>query len=285
MKKWFFYITYVLIILAAFLYLLFPSEEIKSYLIQQAGQIAPETSVDIGKIKPRFPPGLKFSDMEIALRNKSVIDAREINIIPRYLSLFSDNKIFAVKGVVYQGPFYGEASVANVSKPEYGADITFDAVEVNEISALSDLTPHQMYGNAEGHVKYNSKNGLYGNGEAEVVINDCRVELNPPLFGFKDLALGRVNAVIELQNREVSIKEITVNGKQVSGSATGAIGLRRPLPLSTVQLNGQIKPHPSLIKELSRVVPAQLLARRDYAENGIPFRISGTIERPNFSLK
>jgi type II secretion system protein N len=285
MKKWLAYTIYVLIILVAFLYLLFPSEEIKAYIIQQAGQISPETKVVIGNIMPSFPPGLQFVDLAISLRGQTIVDASEIKVTPRYLSLFSNNKTFRVNGSVYQGAIDGEASVSNASKHQYEANFAFDALQVNQIKALNYLTPHQLYGIAEGSIQYDSSNGLWGNGESEVVINDCRIELSPPIFGFKELALGRVNAVIELQNRQLTIKEFTVNGKQVAGEASGTIGLRQPLDRSTIQINGKIKPNPALIKELSRVVPAQLLARRNYADNGIPFQVSGTFERPNFSLK
>lgn len=285
MKKWIAYITYVIIIFAAFLYVLFPSAEIKTFIIQQAEQISPGASVAIGKIVPSFPPGLKFSNLDVSVGNKAVFNASEINITPRYLSLLSAEKSFRLNGIVYNGQLSGDANVKNASSSEYSADIIFDGMQVNEIEALKDLMPHQFSGAAEGRIQYSSEDGVWGNGDAEVTITGCRIEFKPPLFGFKDMALGRVNAVVQLQNRQISIKEILVNGKQVKGNASGTIGLKRPLPRSTVRLNGKIKPHPSLIKELSGIVPSQLLSRRNYVDEGVPFNISGTLDQPNFSLK
>lgn len=285
MKKWIAYITYVIIIFAAFLYILFPSAEIKTFIVQQAEQISPGISVAIDKIAPSFPPGLKFSDLGVSVRNQAVFNASEISITPRYLSLFSAEKSFRLNGIVYNGQLSGDANVKNASRSEYSADITFDGMQVNEIETLIDLVPHQFFGAADGRIQYSSEGGLWGSGDAEVTITGCRIEFKPPIFGFKDMALGRVNAVVRLQNRQISIKEINVEGKQLAGDASGTIGLQRPLPNSTVRLNGTIKPHPSLIKELSGVVPSQLLSRRDYVDKGIPFGISGTLDRPNFSLK
>lgn len=287
MKKWLAYIAYVIIIVAAFLYILFPSADIKNYIIQQTKQISPAVSVAIGNVKPRFPPGLKFSNLHISLRNQSVFNASEINVTPKYLSMLSDNKTFLLKGNVYEGTFDGKASVESSSKPEYSSEFTFDGVQIKNIQALKKLLPHEheIFGAADGSIQYSTKKGFWGNGGAEVTITGCRLELKPPIFEFKDLALGEVNAMIEFQNRQASIKEITVNGKQLTGKASGTIRLRRQLTESKIQLNGTIKPHPSLIKELGQSVPSQLLSKRNYKDNGISFRISGTLEQPNFSLR
>ncbi len=285
MKKWLAYIAYVLIIMAAFLYILFPSAEIKNYIIQRAGQISPSVSIAIGNVKPCFPPGLRFSNLEISTRRQSVFSASKINVIPKYLSLFSRNKTFGIKGIVYEGKLEGEASIENTSKSEYATEISFAGVQVHAIQALKELMPHEVYGTADGRIRYVTKNGFWGNGEAEITINDCRVVLKPPIFGFNDLAPGEVNAVLELQDRRMSVKKITVDGKQLTGNASGTVGLQRSISSSTVKLNGMVKPHPSLIKELGRSVPSKLFSKRDYVDKGIPFSISGTIERPNFSLR
>ena len=285
MKKWIGYIIYGIIIMVAFLYILFPSGEIRDYLIQQAEQTSPEVSVDIGAVAPSLPPGLKFSDLDISLQNRPVFNAREMTVRPRYLSLFAADKSFRLKGAVYQGTLNGDAMVKTASNPQYAADIDFEAVQVDAIAPLKELMPHQMFGSAEGSITYDTQGGPWGQGNAEVSVSGCRIEFKPALFGVTDLALGKVKAVIDLKNRQAAIKEITITGTQVSGNAAGTLGLRRPLSRSTVQLEGTLKPHPSLIKELSRTVPSQLLSQRDIVDKGIPFRLSGTLDRPNFSLR
>ncbi len=285
MKKWIGYITYGIIILVAFLYILFPSKEIRDYLIYQVNQAAPDVSIDIGAVAPSLPPGLKFSDLDVTLQNRPVFNASEMTVVPRYLSLFSAEKTFRLKGDVYQGVLTGDASVKAASNPQYSADLDFDAIQVNAIAQLKELLPHQIAGSAKGSVNYSTEGGPWGQGDAEVTVSECRIEFKPSLFGVKDLSLGRVTAVIELENRQASIKEIIVKGSHVSGNASGTLELRQPLSRSRVQLEGTLKPHPSLIKELGQSVPKQLLSQGDYLEKGIPFRLSGTIDRPNFSLR
>ncbi|MFP4225181.1 MAG: type II secretion system protein GspN [Desulfobacterales bacterium] len=285
MKKWIGYITYGIIILVAFLYILFPSKEIRDYLIYQVKQVSPDISIDIGVVAPSLPPGLKFSDLDVSLQNQPVFNASEMTVIPRYLSLFSAEKTFRLKGDVYQGVLTGDTAVKTASKPQYSADLDFDAIQVNAIAQLKELLPHQLSGSAKGNVNYSTEGGPWGQGDAEITVSECRIEFKPSLFGVKDLSLGRVTAMVELENRQASIKEITVKGSQVSGNASGTLELRQPLSRSRVQLEGTLKPHPSLIKELGRSVPKQLLSQGDYLEKGIPFRLSGTLDRPNFSLQ
>jgi len=285
MKKWIGYITYGIIILVAFLYILFPSKEIRDYLIYRVNQASPDVSIDIGAVAPSLPPGLKFSDLNVSLQNRPVFNASEMKVVPRYLSLFSAEKTFRLKGDVYEGVLTGDASVKAASTPQYSADLYFEAIQVNAIAQLNELLPHQISGSATGSLNYSSAGGPWGQGDAEVTVAECQIEFKPGLLGIQELALGKVAGVIEIKNRQVVIKEITINGTQVSGNASGTLGLRRPLSRSTIQLEGTLKPHPSLIKELGRTVPSQLLSQRDIVDKGLPFRLSGTIDRPNFSLR
>ncbi|MDZ7830567.1 MAG: type II secretion system protein GspN [Desulfobacterales bacterium] len=285
MKKWIGYIGYGLIILIAFLYLLFPSREIRDYLIQEAEKRVPGLSVGIGALAPSLPPGLKFSELDVSLQNRPVFNASQMIVTPRYLSLFAADKSFRLKGEVYQGTLSGDAAVATASKPQYSADIDFEGIQMNAIDPLKKLIPHQVFGAAQGEIKYSTQGGPWGKGHAEVTVSGCRVVLKPSFFGIQELPLGKVKGVIEVKNRQAAIEEITIDGNQISGNAHGTIGLRRPLSQSTVQLEGTLKPHPSLIKELGRTVPSQLLSQRDIVDKGIPFRLSGTLDRPNFSLR
>ncbi|MBS3757672.1 MAG: type II secretion system protein GspN [Desulfobacterales bacterium] len=285
MKKWIAYIAYVIIILAAFLYLLFPSADIKNYIIQRAERFSPAVSVAIGSVSPCLAPGLKFSDLDISLRGQAVFNASEIRIRPKYLSLLSENKTFLVKGDVYGGTLDGKARIKNRSGSEYSSDVTFVDVQIRHIGVLNEILPHEIYGDAAGSIQYTTKNGSWGNGEAEITITGCRLELKPPIFGVKDLAPGKVNAVIKFQNRRASVQKITVDGEQMAGNVSGTIDLDRQLANSRLRLSGTIKPYPSLIKELGKSVPSHLLSKSDYADKGIAFRVSGTIGRPNFSLR
>jgi len=285
MKKWTAYIIYGLSVLLIFLYLLFPSGPVKQFIVRQVEAMAPALVIQMDDIAPSIPPGLTVNNLQVALENGSVFRVPRLTLTPAYLSLFSTRKVFNLKGVAYEGAVNGQTAVENASRPNYSADVVFEAVELDKIDALTELMPHHVSGVASGHIQYETKTGNFGQGDAEATIKECRVQLNAPIFGFESLTVGTVNAVLELKGDTAELRHIRIKGRQVTGNASGVIELRRPLNKSTLQLTGTIKPHPSFIKELGQAVPSQILSMGNYVEKGVPFRISGTLERPKISLR
>ncbi len=285
MKKWTAYIIYGIIALLVFLYLLFPSGPVKQAIVRQLEARVPGLEVAIDDVAPSLPPGLTVINLQVAQENRPVFRSSRLTFTPAYLTLLSQRKMFNFKGEAYEGTFNGRGAVEPASKPQYSADLVFSGIQLAKIDALTGQLPHQVSGVAEGRIQYDAKTGSFGEGEAEATIKECRVTLASPVFGFESLAVGTVNALLELKGNAAQVKHIRINGSQVTGNASGTIGLRRPLTRSRLELKGTIKPHPSFIKELGQAVPSQILSMGDYVEKGVPFRISGTLERPRISLR
>jgi len=285
MKKWIGYTCYVIAALVVFIYLLFPSQEIKQYMLQQSAALGPDVSVELDRVDLNLPPGLVFTNLKLFFQGSAAFDSSQLKLTPRYVSLFSSAKALNIKGKAYNGDLNGRASVENASKPIYATDLAFEDIQLDKIAILSELVPHQVSGIAEGKVVYSSGSESFGEGNARLMIKQCRVELGAPIFGFTELSVGTLKATLELKGRQANVQEITIDGRQVSGNASGEIRLRQPLSESRIQLSGVIKPRPSFIKELGKVVPSQLLSGGNFVRNGVPFRISGSVERPNFSLR
>lgn len=284
MKKWTAYIIYGIIALLVFLYLLFPSDSVKQAIVRQAGAIAPAVAVSIDAVSPNLPPGLTLKNLQVAHEDQQMFRSSRLTLTPAYLTLFSQRKMFHFTGEAYEGTFNGRGTVETASKQQGSAELVFSGVQLSKIDALTAMMPHQLSGSAEGRIQYDSKTGSFGEGEAEATIKECRVTLETPVFGFESLAVGSVNAVLELEGNAARVKQIRINGSQVTGKASGTIDLQRPLTRSRLDLKGTVKPHPSFIKELGQAVPSRILSMGDYAEKGVPFRISGTLERPKISL-
>lgn len=285
MKKWIGYTVYGIAALVVFIYLLFPAQEIKQYIMRQSAALGPDVSIELDKVDLSLPPGLRLYSLKLFYKGSAAFDSSQLKLTPRYSSLFTSAKGFNIRGNAYSGDLNGRASVKRASKPEYATDLAFDEIQLDQIAILSELVPHQVSGIADGKVVYSSGSGGFGEGSARLMIKQCRVELGAPIFGFTELTVGTLKATLELKGEQANVKEITIDGRQVSGNASGEIRLRQPLSQSRIQLSGVIKPRPSFIKELGKVVPSQLLSGGNFVRNGIPFRISGSVERPNFSLR
>ncbi len=285
MKKWSAYIIYGIIALLVFLYLLFPSGPVKQAIVRQVESRAPAVAVAIEDIAPTLPPGISVKNLQVSHQDQPVFRSSRLSVTPAYLTLFSQRKRFNFKGEVYEGTLNGRGAVETAPKPFYSADLAFSGVRLGKIEALTEMVRHQVDGIAEGRVQYDTKTGSFGEGEAEATIKECRVTLETPLFGFESLEVGTVDTVLELKGNTARVKQIRINGRQVTGNASGTIGLHRPLNRSRLDLKGTVKPHPSFIKELGRAVPSRILSMGDYVEKGVPFRISGTLEQPKISLR
>ncbi len=85
----------------------------------------------------------------------------------------------------------------------------------------------------------------------------------------------------DLQN--LQIKETIIKGNQAGGDISGTITLKNPSGKSILNLSGTIKPQPSLIAKLGGM--ASLFLKQKQGNTGFPFKITGTLEKPNFSLK
>lgn len=285
MKKWLFYIVFAAAAAAAFLYLLFPSEQVRQYIIRQVGQQYPAISVELRRTSPCLPAGLQMMDLRLFRRGRMVFESSRMRVIPRYLSLFSARKRFHIAGSASGGRFEGEVAIESASPPVYAADISFQGIEIEKIAAVSEFMPHQLYGAAQGSVSYSTKGGGFGQGRADIRIKQSRIDLKTPMFGFQGVSAGTVTAELKIDGSRALVEEIQLEGSQVSGSASGTIRLKRPLKRSRLDLSGSIRLHPAFVKKLGQAVPEQVFPVRNFVEKPISFRIAGTAERPRYSLE
>ncbi|MEZ4550720.1 MAG: hypothetical protein R2874_09660 [Desulfobacterales bacterium] len=82
-----------------------------------------------------------------------------------------------------------------------------------------------------------------------------------------------------------AFKNINIDGRDILATATGSVILRQPVTASTINITGEIKPHPAFIKKLGNLFPTEMFSRNQTKTGGLPFRITGSLERPNFALR
>lgn len=287
--KWIFYPLYALIALGAFLYLLFPSEEIKKYLVFQVGAARPGYALTIDQVHPAFPPGLRLQSADLLEGEDRILSIDELRISPKLLSLLGSEPTFQFKGRVYDGVVQGMGSLLKGNPEGETPDrIRLDAdlagIHLEEIEAVQNLSIHAVSGNLDGKVRYLG-NKASSAAEADVNISDCGIDFGTPLFNLTQVSFADISAKLHLQDmRELEIRECIAKGSQVGGEIAGAVTLRDPPENSVLNLSGTVKPHPSLIAKLGEGV-VSLLFRKNRGETAFPFRITGTPARPQFALQ
>jgi type II secretion system protein N len=286
MKKTFAYILYIVTVTLIFLYYLFPSAAVKTYMSHHVSLLWPQFQLTAEKIVPTAPPGLKL-ELPVLSRNQKVIAGADyLKVIPAWLSLFSAEKKILIRGNAYDGALSGTVLLSELNTaPVLDLDMVFGGIQIGRIPGISAFITHEIKGEAAGKILYSGVGSPAGQGRLEITATDCLLSLNPPFLEVQELSFNSIDAEAELVDRRIRISRFNVKGREVNLNATGTIVLRDPIDTSALNIEGRILPHPSFIRHLSDKVPAGLISEKTISGGGIPFRISGTVAHPGFSLQ
>jgi hypothetical protein len=69
---------------------LFPSDELIRYVRCGLSQMAPDATLSIGRMGLSLPPGMVMENIAVSLQNKSAVQADQIRVLPKLVSLFQD---------------------------------------------------------------------------------------------------------------------------------------------------------------------------------------------------
>ncbi len=280
------YSLYIIITVAFFLYVLFPSDTVKKYIIYKVNQINPDVGITIGSIKPVFPSGLRFNMVKISHENSPLVDAKQIRITPSYLSLFILKPAFAIKVKAYDGVLKGKVGVSGLtSERKILVDANMAGLKLKDIP----IKENRVSGTIDGKVTYKSGQENPEAASVDLLISDCKVVLSTPPMNMdilKNLSFKTVMIKAEADMKRVKIEQCDIKGDQADGSISGVIKIRKPMDRSSLKLDGTIKPQPVFLSALSESIPAvSLLLGGRSSEKGLPFKITGTIGNPGYALK
>jgi type II secretion system protein N len=286
MKKRIVYSGYIIIVAVFFLYYLFPGDAATSYINYHINGLSPDIQLSIKELKPGFPLGMKLIAPDLLHQNQLIIGATLIEISPSYISLFKKDKILFIKGDIYEGNLDSNISFSKISaNPEFDFEAMFGGIQISMIPSIKEFEAYQISGIAEGNFAYSNKEAKGGKGNGNIIFTESSVRFTPALFGIDQLAFKTINADFDIINQRVTLKKLNVDSRELSGNASGSIILRNPINKSTINIRGEVKPHPTLIKQLGNIIPVEMISNQKSKTGGIPFRITGSIERPNFSFK
>lgn len=286
MKKTFAYITYVIAVTMVFLYYLFPSDALETYMAHHVSRLWPAFQVKTGTITPSLPPGLKVDHPVLYRDQQAIADADWLKFVPAWLTLFSAEKEVRIRGGAYEGALTGRILLSGLdASPAVDLDLVFGGIQVDQIPSISAFITHTITGEAAGKLRFNNLESHSGNGKLEITVTDSSLSLNPPVLEIRELNFNSIDLEADLADGRVRISRFDVKGREANITASGTIVLREPLDASAVNISGKILPHPSFIRNLSGMVPSGLITERSISSGGIPFRISGTVVQPGFSLR
>lgn len=283
--KIFLYILYAVLALVVFLYFRFPSELMKEILIARVSRLQPLAQLEIDSVRPSVPPGIKLESLTIIYDDMPVLRMDSLKITPHLLSMLGQNKRFSFKGALGDGKLRGTAEMATASSGEQvQGDLRFSQVPIEFLEILSQYPSFKPDGKMNGIISFDSAKGG-GSADISLEITPARIVLEPPLLDVKVLEFSLIKAQLAATPRMVQIRSCEAAGDQLEGKLTGAVVLRQPLANSRLTLSLTAKPQPTFIADHKNDMIGGLLASGNVQKRGLIFRISGTIDNPNYVIR
>ncbi len=275
------YSVYIIGITGFFLYYLFPSDALKTYLAYRLSQGNPDITVTIDRVNPVLPPGINLHDVGITHNNRALIDLESLKIMPGVLSLFSDKSILNFKARLNAGTISGRAELDDTSGgQEIKCDGRISGVQVQGIPALQRLPANKISGVLNGNFTY-ANTGPNRSMEGKLTLSQCRIELNEAAFNLKTLEFKDIDADLMLKNDTLTIKHTRAKGNQLDADLNGTIGLTGK---SALNLTVSVTPHHLLLAKIEKTLPMDFLRKKNAGNAAISFKIDGTLDEPGFSL-
>ncbi len=274
---------YIICAALFFFYYLFPSDTIKEYLADQIHQAQPYITVKISGLKPAFPPGFKLYNVSVYHLGQAIAGLDNLKISPDILSLFLATTHLTFEGNGYGGILKGRVDIINKSP---GREVMIDAdltgIQVNQIEALSALTTHKISGNLEGRLTFESnapEQALIG----DLILSGGQIEFSPPVLNQNVITFNTIEAELELNGRTLTIDRCQLEGNQLEADVAGSIKFSTRSARKILNLSGTVKPHAALLAKLGRNIP-ELIKGSELETQGIPFRIKGPMDSPQYSF-
>ena len=283
-RKSLLYTVYIIGITGFFLYYLFPSDTLKTYLAFRLSQGNPDITVTIDHVSPVIPPGINLHDVGIIHHNKALVDLDNLKIMPGILSLFSDKSTVNFKGRINAGTFSGRAEIDdNSGRLEVKGDGRISGIQVQGIPALQRLPADKIAGVLNGNFTYATA-GPNRSLEGKLTLSQFRIELNKAVFNLKSLEFRDIDADLMLKNDILTIKNTSARGNQLDADLTGTIGLTGNTGENELDLTVSVTPHHLLLAKIEKTLPMDFLRGKKAGKAAISFNIDGTLDEPDFSL-
>lgn len=279
------YAAYIIGITIFFLWYLFPSDALKSYLAYRLTQGRPDVTVTIDRVKPILPPGIDLQRVVVARRQMTLVNLESLKIMPELQSLFGSRTAVNFKGRAFEGIVSGRMELGSDSRGNgTKIDGMITGLQVQQISLLKQLSEHEISGGLNGTFSYTDagpNRSLSGN----LNLSNCRIALAVPVFNQKSFEFKSVAANLTLQGDTLAIKQLDAKGNQLDLNLTGNIGLNEAVAGNDeLNLTGTVSPHHVFLAKIEKDIPVNLLRNKKSGKTAISFRINGTMGDPAFSL-
>lgn len=285
-KTIFAYLLYALLTVLVFLYLLFPEQAVKAYVDAKLAAIDPSLTMEAASIRPTIPPGLKMTDVDLERGTVKVAHLDDARMTANLMTLFKEEKQGRFEAHLADGTISGTAYMTG-SGP--GAQLRTEAdltqIRLESLDAVKEFNRFSLSGVMSGRITNQGPSGAIGALSGTLTASPLRIALKAPILGIGELVMDQTNAEFSINRQSLRLKALTFEGPMLEGRINGTIDLRRPLEKSRLNLSGNVKPRPELVARLQETVPTEAINPSVLGTRGMTFRVRGTIDSPDVSMR
>ena len=279
------YGIYILAVTVFFLYILFPSDTVATYVTSRLNRVNSDINVDVDRVRLAFPLGLTLHDARVYYLGTEVLKTDNLKIVPSFLSLFRSRIVFFFTGSAFEGRLEGRGEF-DKRKPDHQAVIAIKlaGIKIKDIAAVKHFLGRKVTGSLKGTVTYRNSGRSDRELDAGLVISDGELEILMPILKQKNIPFTELETNITIKNEKINIKRCTMKSDQLNGSISGIVNLNEPLSQSRLRLSGLIKPMPEFLEKLGKDLPANLLPQKILSKKVVRIRIYGSLDQPRFYM-
>ena len=284
-KKQLLYGIYILAVAVFFLYALFPSDTVATYVTTRLNRVNSDIKIDVDRVSLSFPLGLTLHDASVYYLSTEVLKTNNLKIVPSFLSLFRSRVVFFFKGGAFEGRLEGRGEF-DKSKPDQQAVIAvkLTGINIKDVAVVKHFLGRKVTGSLSGTVTYRNNGSSNRELDAGLVISDGELEILVPILKQKSIPFTALETTIAIKNDKVNIKRCTLKSNELNGSISGIVNLSEPLNQSRLRLSGLIKPMPEFLEKLGKDLPVNLLPKKILSKKVVRIRIYGSLDQPRFYM-
>jgi type II secretion system protein N len=285
-KKWLAYVLYSLLLTGVLLYVLFPSDAFRDYLIASVEKGHPEWGLSIETVVPSLTLGMKVSGVKVSHQESAegaVFEAESVLVRPGLWSLLQGEPKLSFKGLAYGGRFRGRARLgAGNGDGALSINLELEDMHIEKHEDLLQMIGRRIKGGVNGTLTYTGKADapMEGEAEADLKLSRGEVGLLQPLFGLQAIDFDELWLTLLLRNRQVELSRAELKGPNLRGTVSGRVILRQEWMRSGLDLKGTVEPLGEFHKSLaSDPLTAKFISQR-LKGGKLSFAIQGDVDKP-----
>lgn len=275
---------YGVVLVGALLYLRFPETTFRHYCEFKVKKVLPQVDCTIARVSFEFPAQLVFEEIQVEMKNseKTLLLKDPQWVVSPLWEHFSN--MFSLRSRAYGGSHTAEIGIDTENNRIKIDNFIIENVELSQIPFLEKKFDRTLLGIFSGSGSAVLQLGglavieAQGNGSIE----NGEIGLKNQILGFTSLDMDNMSADFSVKEQKISLQKGELKSPKIKADFQGDISLASTFFASDIALRGSLIPLPALTRENRGVKPLIARLQKKYRSNAIPFRIGGTLGRPDF---